>query len=404
MSGTPLGEADIPSFAERHDDLLREFDMQATSARDLYMRSFYRRLGQKLDDLPAISLGISSMLEHSPNITAGYASNKVLRSIQAVAMPVDSRYPLGREKPKGWDGTFQHIEEDSETAAVYSINLSRGVQTNIANRGKLLKAVWLLNGEQGEPAILDVGCSQNHVLKKLALTGKKGMGYPQAAVMRPKDVDPTDSLVKDDEMTAKLNLLQQTRLRIKPSVGVDLWQPSDPRVMDWARSCSFYPGSLLVPRVVQEYDNLTRACPPEVNFYWSDFGSRFDIERFAYKLPELPEQFDITLFSTVAYQQAPDELTAMIENAKQLTKPSGYIVIQDFLSHITDGGEYIFHENWIPYTYGVWVLDMKKPELGFQKYLSAESGRIKRVILEPAIGKLAVAQQYGITPYDQVVD
>lgn len=404
-------------------EVVRGFEANA----DPYLRAYYAHLDERLDNDEQTHNLVANFLTDATGrrqLSYLHAANLFFRAMQAVEMARDEkrdngkpRYPRGKEQPEAWRETFDYILDPAgDVIDHFTVDLSRSVQSNIADRGKLLRVVQLLHHKDEQATILEIGCSQNHILKKAALhqnPAKRGFRYGHTEVMQhPPDQaepqaprQPVRPAGFDIVRTEVLNKLIQDRRRatIGQSLGIDIWDPyRDSAVALWARSCSFYPSELLDDRYTRDFDRLTREQPPEAGFYHADFGSNFDHERFEARFPgSKNNRFDLVFIPTMLYQLSGTERQAVIANAAQRVRPDGLVVVQDYVQGVPDKSDEVsgleFYGNaWPDYSYSLWVWDMQQPDQGWQKYFDIESGRVRRIVIAPAVGQLAAARELGL--------
>lgn len=372
-------------------------EQQRESGPDIYTRAHDNAFADFLDESPRLQELIYDRLAIFPALTPENVALRIPKSSQAMAMAEDENFPHGYETETAWRPLFERLVIDikdrtdaearelSSFQATYFMNLMLPVASNVSDRGKLLKAAALLHGKE-EVSVIDIGCSLNHSLKRLALYEEGGLTY------EPVDVVAPDGAV-DPGQTAEFNhLTQDAPLKLAPSVGVDIFDASrDTLFLNWARSNSFYPAELLDTDRRERFERLAAARPPEVGYKFLDIASP-QTEKF-------DRDFDVAYFSTMMYQLTAEEIATALENAHGLVKPDGLIMVQDFVD-CQPGGEMSFYpkEDWQDWHYSLWVKDMAAPEAGFRKYFTAETGRVKKIRLEPALGRLAVARQLDLVP------
>ena len=389
---------------------------QAKRAPDPYYRSLAGRLPHALEHNNKLRGMVHELVEDSlreeakeaadkqgepagpsTHLSPADLANRIRVALQSHQLKTNPYYPEDKKVPEDWDSTFEQAVAD-DYYLTFWFDVRRNALGNLANRGKSLKVIPLLHGKFGPINVMDVGCSQNHILKKLAML-RHGFRYSHTDVMERVKTAGAYTLGKDLESSIIFNqLTQAASFQLGTGVGVDLWRPEDPEVKAHARSGSFYAAELLDRHQTAEYEQLSVLQPPNVKFFFGDFA-KFDQEERGdkYSGPQMPEEhsFDVINFSTMLYQLNSKAIKAMMENAQKYVKPDGLIIVQDFVD-INPDNSMQFHEKWFDYAYTTWVWDMSNREAGFQKYFSIENGRFKRVMIEPAVGKLAVSRYLGL--------
>ncbi|HET8991844.1 MAG TPA: hypothetical protein VFN31_02310, partial [Candidatus Saccharimonadales bacterium] len=100
-----------------------------------------------------------------------YGANLLLRAVQKQLLPQDA-YPYEYDEESAWHEAFVSIANNTQSACQLRHDLETKVtQSNVVERYKAFKLTMELAAPviSGAPTILDVGCSRNHGLKKLAL-------------------------------------------------------------------------------------------------------------------------------------------------------------------------------------------------------------------------------------------
>lgn len=332
---------------------------------------------------------VDTFIDEQPDHTPSYRLNILWHSLQKQLLrrvrDSDAPYPGAYNEPAQWKKAIAAVsvpysEENEEF--YFDINY-RHLQSNVAERYKAFALIMQLSGERlFEPAkILDVGCSQNLGLKKLALTNL-GTHFNDIEVIEFGDTD--SEIIVNKELSEHMNSLLRGRLAIGDSVGVDMVQSDDARNKEWAKACSFYPKELMMPERVEEYDYLDAANPPNVDFLWEDF-SEIDTE-------QLEAQYDIVTFSTMLYQSDRSAQAKMLSNALRCVKPGGIVIVQDFLSSDSKNQDQLyFSKSWFKHLYGyrTLLLDSQDPTR-FHEIFRWENGRCKRMLPGRDIGILGI--------------
>jgi len=334
------------------------------------------------------------------SIEPGYLRNLDFRAIQEqiiFGLQV-SGYPVGFEQTGAFTDSVEQIMSNEAHVSYYRTRIGVGeVVSNIAERSKSLKALCLLFSERlGEhPSILEIGCSQNHILKKLF----KGDEYDYP-IEKPRSSDIREEMLDYDG--SKFNSLVNEPLSPGESFGLDILSETDD-ASRWARACSVRPAEILTGamRRFVELDQVTNPnlyyignidCatlpPTQLNpAHW---------ERQSRIMLPPNNSMDVVLLSTVLYELATDEQReAMLANARSFVKPTGIIIVLDFANpDPNDSTKLKFHPSEIyakPYQYNTLVLDMEEPDKGFQILWSWDTGRCRRMLWRPSeIGRLAL--------------
>jgi hypothetical protein len=343
-------EATANPHSERMLGFLHELHTQSDprSTGDERIAAFAVAANRSIYDDEHFRNVIDGLLSDRSELAPSYAVNLVLRALQKQLSrrPDSTGYPDAYTTPEPWRDSIAWVSEPENTAEHYDFVADltyRQVQSNVAERYKSIALIaQLMSPRLSEhPTILDVGCSQNQGLKKLALSGQ----IPFAPFHSMSEQPPERTRLE----TEILNKLLVRAVPLGPSIGIDAIHADDANNKEWARSCSFYPSELLNDHRREEYDLLEMAHPPQVGFYQADFAD-LDIDDLLRQSPS--ERFDIVSFSTVLYQVSEEQRATMIANARKLLKPSGLIVIQDFVTlDEQDHTKLVFHPNWFEYSY-----------------------------------------------------
>lgn len=278
---------------------------------------------------------LNKIAENSPS----YAVNKALRVFQYQLLETKSNYPLDYIAPKEWEEAIRSVSADEMTGyEVMQYLENRDIQSNVVERYKAVKLVMLLLGSRigTTPSLLDVGCSRNHGLKKLALN---------------LPFDPISPGVNDDRlgtipfMNTTLSALLDVPLCIRNSIGLDLVSPEAFSAARWAKSCSFYPTELLNTYKVAEYDYLDSVQIPEVR------QAQHDILQDNLEAVSDGQQFEVIICSTLLYQLDVYERYKVQKMLRSRLRDNGVIIYQDFASKSTAPGAIQFESNWFEYIY-----------------------------------------------------
>jgi hypothetical protein len=378
---------------DRFIELSDYLEHEAEWAPDNVMRAFHAKLGDRLFESSdhAIKILNFRLMDHYPDMLLVNLANLNMRNGQHYYLQHDPEYPSEKhEEPEGWDEFFDALESDETVQATWWKNAERNVQSNIPARYYLPKLILLLAGYDSV-TLGDVGCSRNHGLKLQAIEDGQAIRYPLPKVMRRLEEGGLERDARGEKAVA--GLVHKTRLGIRNSVGFDRVDMAEPDALEWARSCAFYPGELKEPGRVRQFDMLEEADPPEVHFHQTDF-SEFDEGRYWQAFPDQPK-FDAMFLSAVLYQMSADKAAAVLDNAVRHTKEDGWLFVADHLD-LDENENFLFHERWEKWGFNLFGLNMAEPDKGFQKLISVESGRARKIILEPAIGELALAKAAGL--------
>lgn len=360
---------------------------------DPYTHAYERSFADHLEKNQAFRQFFSELVDDMPDVLPSNIMRRTLKTFQHLeyaANPLE--FPRNRATTKDWDKAMSRLLEDVDYRDQFFGNIYLPIMSNVSERGILLKAVTMLHAIQAPVRVLDMGCSLNDVLKRLALEGRPDLpelAYNPVSVMTR---DGGGKPVLNTRLTARFGrFLERRPLQLGPSVGIDVIPfDRDKRLKARAVSDSRYMGELVMSKLTRQFQILADEEPEQVSFVNADAETVTE--------EDVGGDFDIAYTSTMLYQMPRESVKAILANAEAVTGPEGLIVVQDFVRRMSRSGLLQFYKHWPPYTYGVWVKDKSRPDLGFQKYFSAYSGRIENVIPRPALGRLPVAVALGLAP------
>ncbi len=360
---------------------------------DPYTRAYERSFANHLEKNDAFRQVFGDLLNDMPDIEPSNLMRRTLKTFQHLELSANPDvFPRNRSMVKEWDGSMQRLLTDEDYRDQFYGNIFLPIMSNVSERGVLLKAVVYLHGLREAGRVLDMGCSQNYVLKRLALEGRPDLpdlAYNQVAVMGRKG----RKAVLDPLLTHRLSvLLNRAPLELGPSVGIDIMPfDRDGRLTARAMSDSLYMGELVMDKLTRQRHILAHERVKNVSFVNADAETVTPDEIGG-------GNFDISYISTMLYQMPRETVKTIIANAERATHDDGIIVVQDFVRRMNPSGSLQFYKHWPPYTYGLWVKDKTRPDLGFQKYFSVYSGRVENIIPHPALGRLPVGVALGLAP------
>ena len=309
--------------------------------------------------------------------------------------------PEGLDTPESWEDKITSIYTDESYGGLFQRYLLLPNAANIPRRGVIYAGAIALSGREGSLKILDVGCSTN---KSLVALATPGLSLGDIEVVDPIVNGKHSSFEVNDENSEVLNnLIRNNGVRVGPSLGIDIrdWL-SDPFLANYVRSNSFYMEELFDERLIAQFDRLGKLRPRNVGFQvldiTVDYSDKEAMERAEAKDPEFDETFDVVYLSTMLYQLKKNERATALANAHKWVKPDGLIIVQDFVDFLPMGKTKFYNQAQWRWKYNVWVKDMQMKQKKFRKYFNIESGRAERLVVQPIVGKLAVAQEIGLKP------
>ncbi|MFI5271110.1 MAG: class I SAM-dependent methyltransferase [Candidatus Saccharimonadales bacterium] len=383
------------SDGRRFDSFCEHIEAQRFSGYDEYTRAHDISFADKLAGDPEMRVVFANLLDPDQLLARqkpGQIAMRVNKSIQAIERAEDPLFPVGRDTPEAWEPTHQRLVDDPDYLSKFVLNLVLPIAANVSERGKLLIATAQLSGRDGGLSVLEIGSSLGLNLKRFAMLGQAGLDYEEIQVMTDEDRNGDNRNDVDEARTLALNELIASRsFRLDRGVGMDIFHPeNDEPYAQWAMSNSFYMGELLDRARTEQFSLLTEARPEQVSFEVLDAST---------DQPPEYDPFDIVYIPTMLYQLPKDERKAVVRNAHRWVTDDGLIVIQDFANLNRDGTGKFYKRNKWRWNYNLWARDLREGDRGFKKLMTAESGRVKRLTLEPALGELVVARETGLAPF-----
>ncbi len=394
-----------PNFI-RHDQRIEtvELELKTQSSpehapnNDERIAAFCRAAGKLLrkndEYLDLIDDTLTYHATENGGITPSHAVNLMLRAPQKQLLKKheEKNYPKAYTDDKLWYKDLSEMVNNPDTWAELFIDMRRNVSSNVSERYKAFKAIFLVLQERfNQPRVLDIGSSQNQGLKKLGLN----LPFEPVNVIEPI-LDHSERgyhLGTHEEAEEQLNQLLQTPLQLGPSSGVDFFTPDDPMNRDWAKACSFYPSELLDDNKLAKYDAIDQIDDvPNVDFIASDI---FELEPKEV-IEKYEEPFDVITVCTMMYQLSKEERIELKSKLREFTKEDGLIIYQDFVAKDAKSpAELYFYKHWFgkPYRYRTIVEDLSAPSIGLQEVFRWENGRCGRVHL--CAGRLSLQGAVG---------
>lgn len=369
---------------------------------DIYHKAFFESLSYHLGnpDFPVFNQLVRADLAAHPRRLPVNTGNLYLRDNQDFVLGTERPfsthpYPYGYGNPQAWSARYVTLEVSPTAQEHFRINTKMNVRTTIPDRGLLVKASALLLGMDEPLRMLDVGCSRNHVAKKLAYPRRRHFPYGDVRIVEPAE-ETVEAVVNRGASQVFNSLLNADNLAVRQIIGIDIQDPligqKSPmaeKMRLWDRHC-FYPSEYRGnSERIFDFDLLEAMDLEEVGFYLADVTDPdFDQDAFANVAGNQPKA-DVAYFSTVAHQLGQQGTDTAIANIRQQLKPDGVIMITEFLDSMTPDGKMEFSPTREPFTYRHYVLDLAREEDGWQELFAAETGRVRRVMLTLRAAELA---------------
>lgn len=253
------GEQSVERQRSREDiglsGLLTKLDWQTEHfpMGDTMGMAFCAAVKEMITEDRAFAETINAFIEDRPDITPSHQVNIMRHGVQKQLLrkihDPKNPYPAAYADPEKWKGALAMIAApySAENEEFYFDIRYRTVQSNIAERYKAFALIGsLATARFDEPlSVLDIGCSQNQGLKKLALA-HLGSSFGSIEVMREtKNNGDGLKIAADQTLSGLANELLRGNLPIGQSSGIDVMSADDHGNQEWAKACSFYPGELL---------------------------------------------------------------------------------------------------------------------------------------------------------------
>lgn len=339
---------------------------------------------------PFVRSALENVITAQPGRDTNFLIEFLPRAIRAIAHEYDTDDIADYDKPGIWLSKWDLLENHTAYDKFY-LNAGRPIQSNIGERAKIPHFLFTLLGITDPINALEYGSSDSHIGKMLALRSEPEFAYSPTDVMDRRYIRGSLELVRNDRVSRMFQELLERPFELNRYTGLDVWSPHDPAVKAWIEVCSSYLSEVGDTEKVERFKALQQAKPENVAFCFADFTA-FDSETYAGKVSgkDKPNLIIIS-FSTYLLKKEEQEKTLRqaAETVDKNEKNSIVVVLDDVAS--IDG----FRPEIVPRKYdystcGAWVYDNWRPEDGYQKFLSVKSGRCEGVIMESALGGVAV--------------
>jgi SAM-dependent methyltransferase len=373
---------------ERLEAFRAEMEMQSKipPKGDERIRAYSLANLEALVSMPAYRRIIQQAIEAKPDYPPSALANFTLRALQKPLIDRErSGYPRIFTTTAPWLEAIELVSDSTSKmheSYLYDVT-ERDLSSNIANRyGSVKLVAQLMRSRFNErPSILDIGCSQNHGLKKLSMNSKYPFPDIVAGELKLDAAGHVLGLVEEPEATALANQELHQPLRLHRTVGIDTVSIYDEDTRKFAFSCAHRPSELLDEAKVREYRMLDEEEKQHVKFVQGDFAA-MDLD--AIRKQAGVKRFDIVNFSTVLYQSTEPIRTIMLERAKQLLKPNGVILVQDFVEvEPQDPTRLNYYDNWFSqeYLYRTVMLDPAMSQDAFIELFRWDTSRCNQIVV-----------------------
>ena len=323
---------------------------------------------------PQFRAVVERMFASRTGLSPSYAVNIMLRALQKQLLRSSLySYPLDYTEAATWQDEIVRVLDDPALLSEYSNDLMLAeVQSNVVERYKAFKLVMLLlrNTIGDMPSVLDVGCSRNLGLKKLALN----LPFRPIRIAAPLRIRDTTLVALQDY----LNGLLRQKVALSYGIGSDIVHIDSINAAIWARSCSFYPAELLDLALVSEYDYLDHNAVYNVDFERGDFVSGGLTSPFEYE-----HTFAVVTVSTFMYQLSVADRERVRSTLRRYVASDGIIIYQDFAKASEDQSSLTFEDHWFAthFPYRTLIEFASDPSRRLHELFRWDNGRCNNVIL-----------------------
>ncbi len=288
-------------------------------------------------------------------------------------------YPEKYDDPRMWyKGANRVMYENKNSISTdnfYFDLWARNIQSNKSERYKvlpLLNEIYADRFADRKVSILDVGASQNQGLKQLRQSQKFPFSRVRTYTDTEYKTDPQKKVICEI-----VNNAISKGINLGMTVGSDIVPPNDPEVIEWTKSCSFYPSELMDKEKTSRYDALSRDVE-DVDFVCADATEPDRLRSVIDK-----DKFTITFICTMLYMLDNNQRKEVIKAGDNCTEEDGLVVVQDFARpDPEDPSKLMFYDTWTPWRYNTMILDKTKPDLGFQEIINWKNGRCDELMIK----------------------
>lgn len=341
-----------------YDAILKEVGAQASNppGGDPYMREFYAAVFNMATPGSNTERFISQVLD-SREVSPKHFVNLLFRGVQFIEInnKRNPNYPKQLDTREEWQVEMEDILAN-HADTLLDIVLTKETSTTIYQRylGTQFVAAKLLQGSGLK--IADFGAGGRYGLRGISV------GAPFEEV--------------NDNTGGIVNAITTQRIDLREGLDIDLVDPDLPDNIRWRLACSFYPSELDRYNQVVAFEAKLREVK-NVRFFQRDILS-VTIDDLSGNT--IPHSYDAVVLSTVLYQ-IPEYQQKVIDNAKQLVSPTGFIIVQDFaVKDGNDGEKLDFNVNWFGknYAYRTFIIG-ERTNWRYKEVLQWANGRCKDV-------------------------
>lgn len=400
-------EARFEAFRSKVADLAKLNTDGSLRVPDPYFRTAYEAISSHLGN-PEFSvynrLVRENLVRYAGRTLVNHA-NLLPRQYQDFILRVERRhrldYPDTYESPDAWDSYPVVLQVSNYEQERFRYTSEINVRTNYPDRGMLIKLAGMLldedplAGDTPPHNIIEVGCSHNHIGKKLAYPKRRHFPYPRPLLLDSPESDGTSvgEQQRSDQLHRLLN--NDQTFPVEGVIGIDK-QPIPKGGDDWAHN-NYYPSEYRDnPEQIFDFSRFEDMDRDEVNvdFYLAD-STEMDAEQFNSVFSDRPKADMVFMWSS-AYQMLQQGVEATIKRLEPVMKPDAKVLLMDYVRIDTDG-TMDFDFDWRPYNCGGYVLDMAARDEGWQQLFAIESPRVRSFALTPYAKQLAKDKRLPIS-------
>lgn len=389
--------ASIPSGSHVWNDFVADLQHQGQfpPGQDLRVGAYARAmhwLVTTTDLMPGFEAAFQARIENGQNLPGSLISNIGRYALQKQFLPIADEigFPERHTRAREWLHSLGHFSRTASAKAQDTLNFDLRTRNNPRNVPARYKPVQLIRTAYKERfdhplQVLDIGCSQNHGLKQLALQHVADTTGRTAHERQRYDFAPTTVVDEvgnvDQVLSEHISQMTNSHDAYGPSLGVDMWPQPDEETRLWARSARLTSEFLDVDKMAA-YDELDSVDVPNVNYIDRNFSRPEE----AADIPDGAS--DLVMFSTVLYQLNAEKRAAMLAHAKTKVHEDGLIIVQDHVELDPDAPDGLhFTSLWYGEAatgYRTLVLDMRRPEAGFEEFAHYNNGSLGQATLNPS--------------------
>lgn len=316
---------------------------------DVVLGAFYTALVELIEKNHKIAKILMDVKRKRPEITYKHLSYLIFRAYQAVKFKEQNLSYRNLTNVSKWQQELSIICSNSYFKSLLN---TRSVTTTIYQRYAGPYAIISNLWDGQEFTIADLGCGGNYGLRGIELH------EPFGSI---EDLTP-------DKLFTKL-LLKPIHLKL--GLAIDKEDPDVASIKAWRLACSFYP---------QELNNLAAVEKFETRIKMSKMVKfiKADLLKFR-NLPK--ESVDVIILSTTLYQLNLQDQLIVLEQAKKLLRPNGFIIVQDFaIKSLANPNHLDFNESWFgkSFSYRTFITG-KKTAWKFLELFQWDNGRCQIV-------------------------